>query len=161
MPALILDIDETSLSNWTELEANDFGFILEGTCTLQPAFPCGNKEWVLNHIADAIVPRRELFNAAKAKGVAVFFITGRPEAQRAATINNLSQVGYQGWSGLALRPAGDAKTRSVQEYKTAERAKIVAQGYTIIANVGDQYSDIDGGLAERTFKMPNPFYFIP
>jgi acid phosphatase len=161
MPALVLDIDETSLSNWTELEANDFGFILLGKCTLQPAFPCGNNDWVLNHTADAIGPTRDLFNAAKAKGLAVFFITGRFEPQRAATMSNLSLVGYQGWSGLALRPDGDAKMRSVREYKTAERAKIAAQGYTIIANVGDQYSDLDGGFAERTFKMPNPFYFIP
>jgi hypothetical protein len=35
------------------------------------------------------------------------------------------------------------------------------QGYTIIANMGDQPSDLDGGLSERTFLLPNPFYRIP
>jgi hypothetical protein len=28
-------------------------------------------------------------------------------------------------------------------------------------NIGDQMSDLDGGFAERTYKLPNPFYFIP
>jgi hypothetical protein len=29
----------------------------------------------------------------------------------------------------------------------------------IIVNIGDQ-SDLEGGHAEMTFKVPNPFYFI-
>ena len=33
-------------------------------------------------------------------------------------------------------------------------------GYLIILNVGDQESDLTGGFADRTFKLPNPFYFI-
>ena len=47
------------------------------------------------------------------------------------------------------------------EYKSLERAKIAAQGYTIIANMGDQKSDLDGGHSERVFRLPNPFYFLP
>jgi hypothetical protein len=27
--------------------------------------------------------------------------------------------------------------------------------------MGDQLSDLEGGYAERTFKLPNPFYWIP
>jgi acid phosphatase len=46
-------------------------------------------------------------------------------------------------------------------FKRAERAKIAARGFTIVANVGDQQSDLDGGYAERTFRVPNPFYFLP
>jgi len=34
----------------------------------------------------------------------------------------------------------------------------VDQGYAIVVNIGDQMSDLDGGFAERTFKLPNPFY---
>ena len=41
------------------------------------------------------------------------------------------------------------------------RAKIAAQGFTIIANVGDQPSDLAGGCVERAFLLPNPFYRIP
>jgi hypothetical protein len=32
---------------------------------------------------------------------------------------------------------------------------------TIVANMGDQPSDLEGGFAERTFLLPNPFYRIP
>ena len=51
----------------------------------------------------------------------------------------------------------------MQAYKTKERIKVEAEpeGYTIIANVGDQMSDIDGEHSGCRFKVPNPFYFIP
>src|SRR5262249_49587663 len=40
MPAIVLDVDETSLSNWPEIQANDYGTITGGPCNL-PAGPCG------------------------------------------------------------------------------------------------------------------------
>ena len=158
-PALVLDIDETSLSNWRNLEANDFGFINDGSCDRLPKGPCGFKAWIRQHAADVITPTRILFNAAKAKGVAVFFVTGRHEADRDVTVRNLNQQKFNGWDKLVMRTDADVQ-RTVQDYKTEERSKIAAAGYTIIANVGDQKSDLDGGFAECTFKVPNPFYFI-
>jgi hypothetical protein len=59
-----------------------------------------------------------------------------------------------------MRPNGTS-TQSAADYKAPERAKIASQGFTIIANVGDQPSDLAGGYAERTFLEPNPFYRIP
>jgi hypothetical protein len=161
-PALVLDIDETSLSNFREILANDFGFIYDGACDALPKGPCGWRAWALSARAEAIVPTLALFKAARAKGVAVFFITGRrdDEEQRKATIKNLSDAGYEGWAGLSLRPKTDDDP-SVVPYKSGERAKIAAQGYTIIANIGDQRSDLEGGYAERAWKLPDPFYFIP
>jgi HAD superfamily, subfamily IIIB (Acid phosphatase) len=55
----------------------------------------------------------------------------------------------------ALAPA------SAAYFKAPARGKIVAKGYTIVMNVGDQWSDLLGGYAERTFKLANPFYVIP
>jgi hypothetical protein len=46
----------------------------------------------LNH-APVIEPTLKLFNAARAKGVSVFFITGRDESERAAAIRNLHRAG--------------------------------------------------------------------
>lgn len=160
-PALVLDIDETSLSNWRELIANDFGYIGDGDCKL-PRGPCGVRAWQLLGQADVIAPTLALFNAAKAKGVAVFFITGRngDEQQRAATEANLRNAGYDGWTELIMRPDG-THTRSASDFKAPERAKIEQRGFTIIANVGDQKSDLDGGHARRKFRVPNPFYYIP
>jgi acid phosphatase len=46
-PALVLDIDETSLSNWPNIKANNFGFIPDGACDRLPNGPCGFKAWIL------------------------------------------------------------------------------------------------------------------
>jgi len=159
-PALVLDIDETALTNWPEIIANDFGYIADGTCDRLPRGPCGVKAWEQSARSAAIVPTLRLFQAARARGVAVFFITGRHEDERAATERNLRRAGYDGWAGLVLRPVGAAAASAV-DYKAAERKRIEAAGYTIIANVGDQPSDLAGGHAERTFLLPNPFYRIP
>lgn len=159
-PALVLDIDETSLSNWSNLKANNFGFIADGACDRLPSGPCGFKAWILQGVAPPIKPALDLFNAAKAKGVAVVFITGRRDRERQATLWNLDRAGYEGWAKLVTRPDDDAHA-TVEAYKTEERRKLAEAGYTIIATVGDQRSDLDGGFAECTFKVPNPFYFIP
>lgn len=160
-PALVLDIDETSLSNWPEIIQNDFGYISGGGCELTPGNPCGARAWEISGKATAIRPTLELFNTAKAKNVAVFFITGRPDeaVERAATVENLTTAGYAGWSELVMKQPYDKGT--AENYKSAVRARIASQGYTIIANVGDQESDLAGGSSEKTFKLPNPFYFLP
>jgi predicted secreted acid phosphatase len=46
-------------------------------------------------------------------------------------------------------------------YKSGTRAYIESQGYEIVANMGDQFSDLLGGHADKTFKMPNPNYYLP
>lgn len=160
-PALVLDIDETALSNWRQLLANDFGYIIEGACELKPDFPCGTSAWEKSAQADAIKPTLALFNLAKQKGVAIFFISGRPDEsqERNATEENLRRAGYDGWTDLIMKPPTD--TKAVAAFKASERAKIEKRGYRIIANVGDQDSDLRGGHSERRFRVPNPFYFIP
>ena len=46
-------------------------------------------------------------------------------------------------------------------YKSGTRAYIESQGYDIVADFGDQFSDLIGGFADKTFKMPNPNYYLP
>jgi hypothetical protein len=46
-------------------------------------------------------------------------------------------------------------------FKAPERRKLADQGYTILFSIGDQESDLIGGYAERTFKLPNPVYYLP
>jgi acid phosphatase len=69
-------------------------------------------------------------------------------------------VGYAGYAQAYFTPDG-AHYTSLVEFKAPTRRRIAAMGYTIIANMGDQFSDLEGGFSERTYKLPNPFYYIP
>jgi acid phosphatase len=158
-PAIALDIDETSLSNWQFLKLNDFGFIIQGSCELRRG-PCGFLAWAEMAKGTAIAPTLELYRMARERGVAVFFITGRPESLRAATERNLREAGYTDWETLYLKPQ-DLKVSGAAQYKAPIRCELSAKGYTIVVNLGDQASDLDGGCADRAFKMPNPYYRIP
>jgi hypothetical protein len=146
-PALVLDIDETSLSNYTAIEKDNF------------TFGPNSQAEATDEIGTAITPTLQVYKDALARKVAVFFITGRGEATRAHTESNLKREGYTTWSKLYLKPAGT--TLTTVAYKTGARKDIESQGYTIIANIGDQYSDLAGGHAMRAFKLANPFYFLP
>jgi acid phosphatase len=160
--ALVLDIDETALSNIPVLKLNDWGVILEGATNLITG-PCGLFEWMKLSRAEPLRPTLELTRLARQSGVAILFVTARPERLRAATEQNLKAAGYE-WARLFLkppRPKGAPKPASESEYKSRVRAQCVAEGYTIILNMGDQQSDLAGGFAERTFKLPNPFYRVP
>jgi hypothetical protein len=161
-PALVLDIDETALSNWAVMVHNDFAYFREGDCDLTALRACGQAAWEKSEAATAIAPTLALFDAAKAQGVAVFFVTGRRESAEASAVTegNLRKAGYDGWTGIYLRPM-DSHEASVAIYKSKARATIEAQGYHIVANVGDQQSDLVLGYAERNFKLPNPFYYLP
>lgn len=159
-PALVLDIDDTSLTNWEVIVADDFGRIFDGPCDNLPAGPCGWVAWDLRAATPPITQTLALFEHARALDVAVFFITGRDESQRAATEKNLLAVGYADYGGLSMEPIG-AHYASAADFKAPQRARIEAEGFAIIANMGDQPSDLAGGHAERTFLLPNPFYRIP
>jgi len=158
-PALVLDIDDTALTNWPVIVANDFGRFATGPCLL-PEGPCGWAAWDLSGQDAALDPTLDVFRTARSLGVTVFFISGRPESQRFATEHNLKAVGYEGYAHAYFTPDG-ARYATLVEFKAPTRQQIAAMGYTIIANMGDQLSDLDGGFSERTYKLPNPFYYIP
>jgi acid phosphatase len=148
--ALVLDIDETTLSNYQEEIGADFGFVKKNF-----------DAWALSAQAPAIPGTLRLYKEARKLAVSVFFITGRAEDEREATERNLRAQGFDGWQGLALRPVNHGKQTTI-EYKSGERAKIAAQGYKLVLNVGDQWSDLKGAPeAEFSVKYPDPFYFIP
>lgn len=66
---------------------------------------------------------------------------------------NICVFGY--YSG-----AGD-ELKSVQSYKANVRNQLINSGYWIWDIVGDQYSSLEGlPAAKRTFKLPNPMYYV-
>lgn len=147
--ALILDIDETSLSNYKHIIERDFMSDLAGI-----------HQDILLSDASAIQPTLDLYNDAIKQGVSVFFITGRDSSELEATKTNLLKAGYKDWSEVMVR-SQKYKGEPAISYKTQMRDLIAKQGYTIIASIGDQYSDLIGGYAAKEFKLPNPYYFLP
>ncbi|GGQ29445.1 hydrolase [Streptomyces griseomycini] len=123
--AIVLDIDNTALET-------DFGF----------SFPQPANEPVL-----------EVAEYAQERGVALFFVTARPGIIHAPTAYNLDRAGYES-SGLYVRGFLDL-FKNVADYKTAQRVAIESKGYTIIANIGNSPTDLSGGHAEKTFKLPD------
>jgi acid phosphatase len=137
---------------------NHWARVLEGDCNLEHG-PCNIRVWQGMGQSTALVPTLRLVERARQLGVAVFFITGRPIELRAVTERNLREQGFT-WDGVVLLPS-DQRFASGVDFKAPERRRLTEQGYTIVLSLGDQQSDLDGGYAERTFKLPNPVYFLP
>jgi hypothetical protein len=148
--ALVLDIDETSLSNYEEMFKADFAYD-------SAVF----NAWVNSAKAPAIPGTLRLYKEAQKLNVSVFFITGRADSERDATERNLREQGYRNWQQLYLRPSA-LVSQPVYVFKSGARAEVVAQGYRIVLNLGDQWSDDKGEpQAEFFVKYPNPYYLIP
>lgn len=149
-PAVVFDIDETLLSNYSAFESMKFSF---NQRTWQ--------RWVNSAKAPAIEPMLELYNYLIQQGVSVFIITGRKEKSLRQTKKNLTKSGYVDWTNLFLRQKW-AVDIPAETYKTKIRQQLVEKdGYQILASFGDQESDLSGGFAEQTFKLPNYIYLIP
>ncbi|HUG12976.1 MAG TPA: HAD family acid phosphatase [Opitutaceae bacterium] len=146
--AVVLDIDETALSNYPHIREMDFAYKDD----LWDA-------WVLEARCPPVAPVLEIHRTARANSVAVFFLSGRKELTRKATARNLLGTGFSGFEALILKE--DDSTEPTSVFKARERARLAAEGWTIIACVGDQESDLAGEHTGRTFKIPNPAYFIP
>ncbi|MEV5958430.1 HAD family acid phosphatase [Streptomyces sp. NPDC051987] len=123
--AIVFDIDNTTLET-------DFGF----------SYPQPANKPVLN-----------VARYAQEHGVSLFFVTARPGIIYLPTEYNLEHDGYQ-VSGLYVRGFLDL-FKDVAAYKTAQRVDIENKGYDIIANIGNSASDLSGGHADQTFKLPD------
>jgi phosphoglycolate phosphatase-like HAD superfamily hydrolase len=157
--AMVLDIDDTALSTYSYGAENDFAFH-DDTKTAQ---------WALAEKLPVIPATLALARSAHGHGVALFFVTGRPPSLTTATLGNLRKAGYPAATAIFLEPeAGSAPAYlhcasacTTVEYKSGTRAHIESLGYDVVADVGDQQSDLDGGHTDATFKLPNPMYVTP
>jgi hypothetical protein len=169
--AVLFDIDDTTLntysyeiySNFVYNPTSNAAFVNAGSASVFPAVP-------------GMVG---LEKAAEADGYKVFFLTGRPVAQHDGTIANLQAAGYDVNPGNVFLKDSSAATEpwlagcldhsftppkficNTIQYKSLTRQYIESQGNDIVANFGDQYSDLTGGFADNTYKIPNPMYYLP
>lgn len=147
---VIFDVDETVLSNYPQMAAKDFGYVPEDWV-----------KWVDKSAAPAIKPMKAVYRVARKLGIDVIFLTGRhaPE-EEAGTIKNLELQGMGQYARIIFRGESDT-AGTAAERKRLRRIQLEKEGWTIIASLGDQGSDLAGGHAERIFKLPNPFYEVP
>ena len=145
--AIVLDIDDTSLSNFTRDAADDFSGLPK---LINARYRAAD--------AIAIQPVLRLYREAIKQGVSVIFITFRPEAFRSYTIQNLHTAGYADWTQLYMPSHAETK-QPAEAFKSQIRKELVEkQGYDIILNLGDQDSDLAGGYTDHTDQIPNPLY---
>ncbi len=178
--AIVLDVDDTTLATYNYEIFSNWAYN-----------PTTNAAYVNGELFPAVPGMVDMVKRAAAEGYAIIWITGRPASQEAATLGNLTDsdsVGLDasypapttlsdGEDGLFTKPPVNeypdylkaacadqlaiGKSCTTIEYKSATRAHIESLGYEIVANFGDQYSDFTGGYADKTFKLPNPSYFLP
>jgi phosphoglycolate phosphatase-like HAD superfamily hydrolase len=176
--AILLDVDDTALATWNYETVSNWDYN-----------PTTNATYVNTELFPAVPGMVKLVKAAKAHGYAVFFLTGRPTSQADVTLGNLTSSDTIGLdagyptptdpdgtgtdTGLYTKPAlgsapsylakvcGTTVACTTIQYKSTTRKHIESLGYDIVANFGDQYSDLKGGAADRTFKIPNPNYYLP
>lgn len=165
-PAIVVDMDDTTL--WT-YDMEDASMHFNFTSSAQQAYLEAND-------LPAVPGMVDYLTAAASTGYTIIGLTGRGEAQRDLTVRNLAADGYPAIASelLFLKPAAadtpdylDCSTDGVAacntvEYKAGTRAHIENDlGYTIVDNIGDQWSDLQGGHAQRSVKLPNPTYYLP
>jgi predicted secreted acid phosphatase len=169
-PAAVFDADDTNL--WTyDMEDHAMQFVFDPVVQ--------DRDWVQPQRFPATPGMVDLVAAARASGCAVIGLTGRNDTQKAATLGNLAEVGYLGFTDdlyftkwksgtvptdrpwLAGTPCADGVCTTI-EYKSLTRKHVVDDlGYDVVVNYGDQFSDLIGGYADRQVKLPNPTYYLP
>lgn len=163
-PAVVFDIDDTLLLSLDYEKKTNYTY--------------NSASWAA-YVAQADRPAvfgsPDLVKYAASKGVEVFYNSGLKESQRVSAVDNLKKVGVDinlDASHMFLKDAANppaylsgcataaAWNCTTVQYKAGTRKHIESLGYDIVANFGDQYSDLDGGYADKTYKLPNPTYFV-
>ncbi|MGQ4385657.1 HAD family acid phosphatase [Streptomyces sp. SAS_270] len=162
--AVVFDIDDTLLLSLDYEKKTNYTY--NGTTWA---------DYVNKADRPAVFGTPELVAYAESKGVEVFYNSGLSEAQRSAAVANLKKVGADinldadhmflkdktnppAYLSACATPG--AWTCTTVQYKSGTRKHIEDLGYEVVANFGDQYSDLEGGYADRTYKLPNPTYYV-
>jgi predicted secreted acid phosphatase len=163
-PAIVLDVDDTSLLSFDYEKTTNYTY---NGATWDAYVKAAKRP--------AVFGMPELVAYAKNKGVEVFFLTGLSESQREGAVTNLAKAGYDTkldtthvftknktnppayLSGCATPAKWECTT---VQFKEGTRKYIESTGYDIVGSFGDQVSDLAGGYADKTYKLPNPTYFV-
>jgi predicted secreted acid phosphatase len=174
--AILFDVDDTTL--------NTYSYEIFSNFVYNPATNGNFVNAADPQVFPAVPGMVDLEKKAEAKGYDVYILTGRPVSQADATVDNLEAAGYdvpeghlftkdstavsEPWLASCVVPAPTEMDPnatkfvcSTIQYKSMTRQYIESQGADIVANFGDQFSDLKGGFADSTYKIPNPMYYLP
>ncbi len=133
--AVVVDIDETVLDNSPAQAAN---------VKNRAAFDLKNwYAWGEMRKAKAIPGAVEFLNYAVSKGVKVFYVSNRDEAQKQATIDNLKSAGFQDVS------AENVLLRDKESTKEPRR-QTISQKYRIAILMGDNLNDLSNVFERKS-----------
>ncbi|CAN8295715.1 unnamed protein product [Cochlearia groenlandica] len=153
MDAWIFDIDDTLLSTIPYHKNNGY---FGGEKLNSTKF----EDWMKKKKAPPVPHMVKLYHEIRERGIKIFLISSRRECLRSATVDNLIQAGYYGWSNLILRGSEDEQ-KKVKQYNSEKRTWLMSLGYRVRGVMGDQWSSFAGcPLPKRTFKLPNSIYYV-
>lgn len=150
VPLAVFDVDDTLLSSHPGRRHRFAAHLLSAGTRMPPAY------------LPPIDPVVRLYRSLRARGVRTAILTGRRSTNEAVTLDNLRWAGVDGWDHAIFRAVGTPEQHmDAVDYKSRQRARLAAAGYRIVANVGDQHSDLHGGNSGVAVKLPNPMHTIP
>ncbi|TDK58375.1 5'-nucleotidase, lipoprotein e(P4) family [Bacillus salipaludis] len=143
-PAVVLDIDETILDNSPYQAWN----VVTGK-----AYPLNWNEWINSAQAKPLPGAIDFLKYANSKGVAIYYISNRTEAQKDATIKNLKSV------GAPQADAAHVLLKQPGEKGKETRRQQVAKTHNIVLLFGDNLGDFSGfddlSLSARSQAVDN------
>lgn len=147
-PIAVFDIDETALSNYKYIKEIDFGYYYDIWV-----------EWLKKSDAVVIPQTKRFYDYLVSKNVGIVFISGRDFNSYDATLKNLVEQGYTKFDTVIVRQDKE-RGLTAADFKLEKRKELVRKGFNIIANIGDQLSDFEGGHSGYVIKLPNYLYLI-
>jgi 5'-nucleotidase (lipoprotein e(P4) family) len=135
--AVIVDADETVLDN-SRFQAE---LVLRGL----PYDPQAWRAWCQRAEAGAVPGAVDFLTYAARRGVSVFYITNRRQAEKAGTIANLQKLGFPNVSdeSVMVREEGTPASKELRRQKVAAR-------YRIVLLVGDNLNDFSDDFAGKS-----------
>lgn len=146
--AVVFDVDDTALLNYKASKEMGFGYVKDIS-----------DKWVSSAKVPAIPQVKDLYNYLLSRNIKIIFLTGRFNNEYDYTYKNLLNEGFTKFDTLIVRRPEEEKLFAV-EFKSNVRTELTKQGYEIIGNVGDQWSDLEGPYSGIKIKIPNYLYLI-
>jgi hypothetical protein len=149
VPLAIFDVDDTLLSSHPGRRLRFAANLLASGVRMPSAY------------LPPLDPVVRLYRSLRDRGVRTAILTGRRSNNETVTLDNLRWAGIDGWDHAIFRAVGTPEQHmDAVDYKSRQRARLAAAGYEIVANVGDQHSDLHGGNSGVAVKLPNPMHTI-